>query len=187
MLRFAPLFLAAVIICGLLLTRLAQAPEGQELIGKPAPEWEVTDWIHSEPLQLKNIRGKVVLVRFWTTPDCPFCAASAPSLNEFHKKYHAQGLEVIGFYHHKSLSPLNPQDVKKYADRFGFQFPVAIDDEWKTLKRWWLEGRERDWTSVSFLIDKQGIIRSIHPGGQYVKGDPEYAKLQEMIEKLLKE
>lgn len=161
--------------------------EGKELIGTHAQEWEVQDWFNSSPLRLQDLKSKVVLVRFWTAPGCPFCAASAPALNEFYEKYHGQGLEVIGFYHHKSSGPLDPKEVQRHIERFGFKFPVAIDYEWKTLKKWWLEGRPRAWTSISFLIDKKGVIRHIHTGGQYVKGDRDYAELQAKIEELLRE
>jgi len=87
--------------------------------------------------------------------------------------------------HNKSPSPLDPAQVKAFARDFGFQFPVAIDPNWQTLNRWWLDGRERAWTSVSFLIDRQGIIRYVHPGGSYVKGDADYAALKAKIEELL--
>jgi hypothetical protein len=70
---------------------------------------------------------------------------------------------------------------------FGFPFPVAVDPEWQTLKRWWLTDAERKWTSVTFLIDKKGIIRHIHPGGSYIKGDKAYQAMQAKIEELLKE
>ncbi|PIW64933.1 MAG: hypothetical protein COW12_04255, partial [Candidatus Omnitrophica bacterium CG12_big_fil_rev_8_21_14_0_65_45_16] len=155
----------------------ANRVEGSELIGEAAEPWEVRDWLHSEPLKLADLKGKVLLVRFWTAPGCPFCAASAPALNKFYEKYHDQGLEVIGFYHHKSAEPLSVEDVEVYAKKFGFQFPIVIDYDWKTLRHWWIEDREERWTSVSFLIDKEGIIRHIHTGGQYVKGDRDYIQL----------
>lgn len=158
-----------------------------KLIGTKPTEWSVTNWINSSPLQLADLRGKVVLVRWWTAPDCPYCRATAPALNEFYEMYHAQGLEVLGFYHHKAKEPLDPASVKKYADNFGFKFPVAIDVNWKTLHQWWLDGGKRNFTSVSFLIDKHGVIRHIHPGGEYVKGDKDYAKMKAQIEKLLAE
>src|SRR3989338_8628837 len=178
---FVMLALVLVFLCG----DGNRPKEGDELIGQPAPEWDVRDWINSKPLQLNDLRGKVVLVRFWTAPGCPFCAASAPALNEFYEKYHEQGLEVIGFYHHKSPEPLKTQDVKQYAEKFGFKFSVAIDYDWKTLRNWWLDADERRWTSVSFLIDKEGIIRHIHPGGQYVKGDRDHIQLEAKIQQLL--
>jgi len=92
---------------------------------------------------------------------------------------------VIGIYHHKGSRELNKKNVRKLAGQMGFQFPVAIDHNWKTLKRWWLDGNQRDWTSVSFLIDKNGTIHHIHPGGQYVEGDQDYAILKSKIEELL--
>lgn len=161
--------------------------EGSELLGKSAQEWEVGDWMNSKPLQLKDLRGKVVLIRFWTAPGCPYCVASAPALNEFYEKYREQGLEVIGFYHHKSSSPLDTQEVQRYVRKFGFKFPVAIDYDWKTLRNWWFGHDERRWTSVSFLISRRGIIRHIHTGGQYVKGDGDYAQLEVAIQRLLEE
>ncbi|MEO5803918.1 MAG: redoxin domain-containing protein [Verrucomicrobiota bacterium] len=157
----------------------------QKLIGTPAPEWSVTNWINSPPLELKDLRGKVVLVRWWTAPDCPYCKATAPALNEFHEKYSARGLQIIGFYHHKSDEPLRIEEVKRFTKTFGFKFPVAIDPDWKTLHRWWLDQGKENWTSVSFLIDRRGIIRRIHPGGKYVRGDKDYTELKAKIEELL--
>ena len=163
------------------------ASSSDKLIGATPPEWHVTNWMNSAPLQLADLRGKVVLVRWWTAPDCPYCRATAPALNEFYETFHTNGLEVIGFYHHKSSEPLDVETVKKYAHDFGFKFPVAIDAQWNTLHQWWLDGGRRNFTSVSFLIDKRGVIRHIHPGGEYVKGDRDYAKMKAQIEKLLAE
>ena len=81
------------------------------MVGKAAPEWHVTNWMNSPELRLADLRGKVVLVRWWTAPDCPYCRATAPALNEFYDKYHAEGLEVIGFYHHKAPEPLRIEQV----------------------------------------------------------------------------
>ncbi|OGW85729.1 MAG: alkyl hydroperoxide reductase [Omnitrophica bacterium RIFCSPHIGHO2_02_FULL_46_11] len=180
---FTMLALAFLFLCG------AEGPseERDDLIGQPAQEWQVREWMNSNPLQLKDLRGKIVLVRFWTAPHCPFCAASASALNEFYEKYHDQGLEVIGFYHHKLPAPLEPKAVQRYAEEFGFKFPVAIDYDWKTLKNWWLDADDRRWTSISFLIDKNGMIRHIHSGGQYVKGDSEYAQMDSKVQELLRE
>jgi peroxiredoxin len=156
------------------------------LVGTRAKPWRVTDWINSSPLALKDLRGKVVLVRWWTAPGCPFCAATAPALNGFHAHYKDKGLTVIGFYHHKARAPLKVGAVKRAVKKFGFQFPVAIDPKWQTLKSWWLD-KKRGWTSVTFLIDRKGVIRHIHPGGKYVKGDKAYQALRAKIEELLKE
>jgi peroxiredoxin len=163
----------------------APALDLQQLLGRPALPWHVDHWFNSPPLELKALRGRVVLVRFWTAPDCPFCSASAPALNDFHVRYTQRGLTVVGFYHHKARSPLQPNDVERYAKLFGFVFPIATDSGWRTLRRWWLDEQPRAFTSASFLIDRHGIIRYIHPGGKYVQGDAAHAALQAMIERLL--
>lgn len=163
---------------------IAAAPiEGTELIGTRAPQWDVTDWINSRQWSLDELRSSVVLVRWWTGPECPYCALSAPYLNTWYGQYYAKGLVVIGLYHHKSAQPLSRKHVEQLVQRYGFTFPAAIDPEWQTLKRWWLDGHDRQWTSVSFLIDRGGVIRYIHPGGSYSEEDVRV--MEAMIQQLL--
>jgi hypothetical protein len=94
---------------------------------------------------------------------------------------------VVGLYHHKSDAPLDPAAVRRSAEKFGFRFPVAVDPRWRTLRRWWLGGSDRKWTSVSFLIDRGGVVRFVHPGGQRARGDKVYEVLKAKAEELLKE
>ena len=157
------------------------------MLGRKAPDWAGMFWVNSTPLTLPELAGKVVLIRWWTAPGCPYCRATAPALNEFHQHYRDRGLQVIGFYHHKSAEPLDVATVQEHISRLGFEFPVAIDPEWRTLKQWWLNGDSRRWTSVSFLLDRRGVLRHIHPGGEYVKGDRDYRILEAKIEELLAE
>ncbi|HUF64298.1 MAG TPA: TlpA disulfide reductase family protein [Verrucomicrobiales bacterium] len=160
---------------------------GDGVIGKPAPGWETADWMPDRPLRLADLRGRVVLVRWFTSEECPYCSATAPALNALHDAYGERGLQVLGFYHHKKEGPLRIEDVRKTVKQYGFTFPVAVDREWKTLRRWWLDGRDRAWTSVSFLIDSRGIVRFVHPGGKYEKGDAVYLALEWKIRDLLRE
>ncbi len=155
-------------------------------LGKRAPEWENLQWVQGGPLTLEALRGKAVLVRWFTAAQCPYCSATAPALNEFHKDYGGRGLQVVGMYHHKSASPFGVEDVRQVIAQYGFAFPVAIDPSWENLERWWLKYPGRRWTSVSFLLDAKGTIRHIHPGGKYVKGDEDYQALVKAIEALLK-
>ncbi len=179
-------WLMAVLVLGFGLSSVLADDQGAALLGAKAKEWHLEQWQNSTPLTLEELKGKVVLVRWWMAPDCRYCAATAPALNEFHAAYMDKGLVVVGAYHHKSTGPLKVEEVKAQAEKLGFKFPVAIDPEWKTLKDWWLDKQDRDFTSVSFLIDKQGVIRFVHPGGQFVKGDKNYAALKGKIEELLK-
>ena len=161
--------------------------DGTELIGSPAPPWDVREWIGSPPLSLADLRGKVVLVRWFTSPDCPYCHASAPALNRFHHDYARCGLAVIGMYHHKGNAPLTLDAVRGWVRDYGFQFPVGVDRDWRSLRRWWLDGAHRDFTSVSFLVDRRGVIRHIHPGGALAPGTPDFTSMQAKIEQLLAE
>jgi thiol-disulfide isomerase/thioredoxin len=94
--------------------------EGNALIGLHPEGWTARDWINSKPLSLDALRGKVVLVRWWTAPGCAFCEASAPALNNFWRRYGSRGLVVVGFYHHKSSEPLSLANVKRQSRKFGF-------------------------------------------------------------------
>ena len=163
------------------------AGNGVELIGTAAPEWEASDWIGSPPLTLASLRGKVVLVRWFMSTDCPYCTASAPALRQLHADYRDRGVVVIGMYHHKNPEPLDVAKVQGWVKDFGFNFPVAVDRDWRTLNRWWLKAGPRDFTSVTFLIDKEGTIRHIHPGGTMALGTPDFAAMKAKVEQLLAE
>jgi peroxiredoxin len=180
---------AALTIVGGGARALAAQPEGAELVGTAAPGWTVSEWIgaNGRPVAWADLRGKVVLVRWFTSAECPFCHASAPVLNRFHRDYAKRGLVVIGMYHHKRPEPLTLDAVRATVRDYGFEFPVGVDRDWKTLNRWWLGSRKRDFTSVSFLVDRRGVIRHIHPGGTIDLGKPDGAALQKKVEQLLVE
>ena len=161
------------------------AEAGAELIGTTAPDWTLGDWIGSPPLSLAALRGKVVLLRWFTDTACPYCSLTAPALNQLHHDYAARGLVVIGVYHHKRNDALDLAAVRGWTRDYGFQFPVAVDRDWRTLRSWWLDGHQRAFTSVSFLIDRHGVIRQIHPGGTLALGTPEYKALRARIDELL--
>jgi thiol-disulfide isomerase/thioredoxin len=128
----------------------------------------------------------VVLVRWFMSTDCPYCSATAPALNQLHEDYAGRGLVVVGMYHHKNPTPLDVRAVRGWARDFGFQFPVAIDRDWRNLRRWWLDAGPRQFTSVSFLLDRDGIIRHIHPGGTMALGSRDYAAMKGRVEELLR-
>jgi peroxiredoxin len=172
-------------LCALMLVAFS-GRDYEHLLGTKAPAWTVSHWINTEPMDLADLRGKVVLVRWWTGPRCPFCRASAAALNEWYQTYKDDGLVVVGLYHPKSPSPLYLEDVATLAQNMGFNFPIGIDPDWSTLRRWWLDPvPDAKFTSVSFLVDHQGIIRHIHPGGDYVMGDDDHTAMQAAIEEQL--
>jgi thiol-disulfide isomerase/thioredoxin len=161
---------------------LAAAPasatdSGAGLLGRPAPAFRFERWSRGGPLSLESLRGKVVLVRWWTD-GCHYCAATLPALETLRERHGRDGLVVIGAYHPKPPREVKDRKVLAYADKLGFSGPIAVDREWSTLDRYWLGGHpERTWTSVSFLIDRAGVIRWLHGGGEYhLSSDPEHAR-----------
>ncbi|MBA3462971.1 MAG: TlpA family protein disulfide reductase [Deltaproteobacteria bacterium] len=160
------------------------------MIGTTPPEWQAERWMNSPPLELAKLRGSVVMVRWWTA-GCPFCSTTAPALRAFDREYTPRGLRVIGMYHHKEDTPFEPKVYENTAKKYELTFPVAFDPEWRTLESWLRDANGREvstgWTSVTFLLDKRGVIRHVHPGGSYVEGEPAHAELRAQIERLLAE
>ncbi|HEY6176062.1 MAG TPA: redoxin domain-containing protein [Kofleriaceae bacterium] len=155
------------------------------VIDQPAPPWQVSQWFNSPPLTLEQLRGKVVLVRWFTGPSCPFCSGTAPTLRALHERYADKGLVVVGMYHHKDDTPLDPEQVEGWIKHYGYRFPVAIDKDWTTIRKWWLDGHERGYTSPSFLIDKTGVVRRVHLGGLIAPEGPDIAAIDADVERLL--
>jgi thiol-disulfide isomerase/thioredoxin len=173
--------------------KVAIGPEADQadvssIVGKPAPAWDLATWFNGPPRRIEDLRGQVVLVRWFMSSECPYCSATAPSLIELHDSYADRGLTVVGMYHHKSEGPLVVDDVRSLVtDHYRFRFPVAIDDDWKTLKRWWLDAHPRSWTSMSFLVDRGGTVRYVHLGGEYATDSADYRQMKAWIEELLAE
>lgn len=153
-----------------------------DLKGTQAAEWTLVEWINSPPLRLADLRGRVVLARWFTMPFCEDCLATAPALRGFDERYRDLGLSVIGMYFHNERTV---EDVQQIVREYGYHFPVAIDRSARTKRLWCLGRYDHGYTSATFLLDRGGKIRYIHPGGRYVEGDAEYAVIESMIEQLL--
>ena len=173
-----------------LLSRTSQDP----LIGKPAGKLNGVTWLGMSPewpypVSDSKDSGKVTVIRWWTAPGCPYCRNSAPALNKWHKEFGGDKLMVAGLYHHKSSTPFTTGQVRKYASDLSFQFPAGIDNGWSNLNEWWLQSGRRSWTSTTFIIDKAGIIRAIHPGGEYIadSNDPDFIAIDNLIRTLINE
>ncbi|MEX1366365.1 MAG: TlpA disulfide reductase family protein [Nannocystaceae bacterium] len=168
---------------------------GRDRVGQPAPAWGPMQWLLSDPLSLSDLRGRVVLIRFWTDT-CPFCRATAPALAELDADYRERGVSVIGMYHPKprGAEPTR-QHVAEVVEGWGWRFPVALDLDWSVLDAFWLADADREYTSVSFVLDRQGVIRYVHPGPEFHPDGPashdqcrrDYAEVREVLEALLAE
>jgi len=131
-------------------------------------------WIDARP----DLKGKVALVRWWTN-GCPLCAGSAPQLSELAKK-----ASFVAVYHPKPPRDVTADQVRRYAAAIGMPGALAVDRDWAVLDRWMPPDR-RTFTSLTFLLDKKGKIRHVHPGGE-VTAD-EAKELSRKIDALLAE
>jgi thiol-disulfide isomerase/thioredoxin len=149
---------------------------GVELLGTPAPSWTFDRWLRTKPMSLDRLRGKVVLMRWWTE-GCHYCESTLPVLERLRKE-HPNDLVVIGVFHPKPPHEVSNKHILAVADELGFGGPIAFDRDWKTLDRYWLDAEpDRNWTSVSFLIDRDGVIRWVQGGGEYYPtDDPRHAR-----------
>lgn len=144
--------------------------------GKPAPEFRVGgEWFNSDTLTLKDLRGQVVLVDFWTYT-CINCQRTLPYLKSWYDKYNDKGLVIIGVHAPEFEFEKDPKNVAQAIKDFGIIYPVMQDNDFST----WRAYKNNYWPA-KYLIDKDGNIRYTHFG----EGD--YDKTESAIQELLKE
>ena len=86
---------------------------------------------------------------------------------------------MIGAFHPKPAPRDVPADrVQKAARELGFDFPIVLDNDWQYLREIWLASGDREFTSASFLVDRKGLIRFIHPGPEFFPSNKETDRLQ---------
>ena len=134
--------------------------------GTAAPEITSPTWLNSEPLRLDHLRGKVVMVEFWTF-GCWNCRNIEPYVKEWHEKYAVKGLVVIAVHSPEFKYEYDVEKVKDYIREHRIPYAVPIDNEFRNWRRY----RNHYWPTL-YLIDKQGNIQYTHIGeGSY--GDTE--------------
>ena len=134
-----------------------------------------SQWLNSPPLQAADLKGKVVVVNFWTY-SCINCLRTLPYLKAWAKRYHDQGLVVIGVHAPEFAFERDIGNVKRATVDLGVDYPVAIDNDHAV---WNAFGNEY-WPAF-YVIDPQGRIRYHHFG----EGD--YGKSEQVIRQLLAE
>jgi thiol-disulfide isomerase/thioredoxin len=144
---------------------------------KKAPEFTgITGFVNTPaPIKLADLRGKVVLVHFWTYP-CINCIHTIPYLNDWYQKYSNKGLVIIGVQTPEFSDEKNIDNVKAAVIHFQIKYPVILDNNYATWNAFGNNYWPRD-----YLVDNQGYIRYSHIG----EGD--YAQTEQMIQSLLAE
>lgn len=173
---------------------LPAARGGQDLVGTVMPAVRFDRWLNTTGNRPPEGKGAVTLYRWWTDT-CPFCAKTLPAIEQLRREFGPRGLKVVAVYHPKPPGDVADAKVLAAARRIGWNGAIAIDSHWDALRNMWLSTGQRRATSVSFLVDAQGVIRFVHPGVQYFpSSDPEaaqenadYLLLRRAIDKLLPE
>jgi cytochrome c biogenesis protein CcdA/thiol-disulfide isomerase/thioredoxin len=132
-------------------------------------------WFNSDPLTIKGLKGKVVLIDFWTY-SCINCQRTFPYLKDWHGKYKDKGLVIIGVHSPEFEFEKNPENVQKAISDFGIEYPVLQDNNFAT----WNAYSNRYWPA-KYLIDKDGYVRYVH------FGEGAYAETEKVIQELLNE
>ncbi len=121
-------------------------------------------WINSKPLRIEGLRGKVVLVDFWTF-SCINCLRTIPHLKRWHAKYKSKGLVIVGVHTPEFEFEKDPEKVKEAVKKLGITYPVAMDNAMET----W-EAYDNHYWPAKFLVDKDGFVSYVHFGeGNYAQ------------------
>lgn len=140
-----------------------------------APELTgITGYLNTdEGLQLQDLRGKVVLIDFWTYT-CINCLRTLPHLVEWDRKYQDQGLVIIGVHTPEFEFEKKRENVAMAIEKYGIEYAVVQDNDYAT----WRAFRNRYWPH-KYLIDAEGYVRYDHIGeGAYAETE---AKIQELL------
>jgi cytochrome c biogenesis protein CcdA/thiol-disulfide isomerase/thioredoxin len=144
--------------------------------GKAPAIADITEWLNTpdgKPVSLPGLRGKVVLVDFWTY-SCINCQRSIPHVEALSKAYQAAGLQVIGVHTPEFVFERDPGNAASATKTMGITYPVALDNGYATFDNY----RNQYWPA-EYLIDAQGNVRHISFG----EGD--YTQTEKLIRQLL--
>ncbi|MCJ2877153.1 cytochrome c biogenesis protein DipZ [Rhizobium pusense] len=161
----------------------ATAPDGDAAAMRPALPVEGTapsldgavEWLNSPPLTREDLRGKVVLIDFWTY-SCINCIRTLPYVRAWAEKYRDQGLVVIGVHAPEFAFEKKIDNVRQAVAGFKIEYPVAIDNDYRIWRAF-----DNSYWPAHYLIDAKGQIRYHHFG----EGD--YRETEEAIQDLLRE
>jgi len=135
----------------------------------------IEEWLNTggEELTLEGLEGEVVLIDFWTY-SCINCQRTFPYLTAWDDKYRDDGLTIIGVHSPEFAFEKVVSNVEDAADRYGIQYPIAIDNEFRTWREW----DQRFWPA-HYLIDQTGTVRQVH------YGEGKYEETELLIQQLL--
>jgi len=155
---------------------IEDAKNNSDFAKAPNPAFEgATKWLGSEPLTLEKLKGKVVLIDFWTY-SCINCIRTLPYLTSWDQKYRDQGLVVIGVHSPEFAFENIEKNVLAAMKQYNIQYPVVQDNDFAIWKSY-----DNHYWPAKYLIDADGNIRDMH------FGEGAYMETEQKIIQLLKE
>jgi thiol-disulfide isomerase/thioredoxin len=169
-----------------------QSRSGRELIGRQL-DLAGLRWLNTAGKAPVALTGKVTLVRWWTD-SCPYCTRSLPAITRLQKQFAGQDFQTVGVYHPKPPRAVDEPEFLRAAEQRDYHGAVAVDADWSVLERIYRHNHPGSPTSVSFIVDRSGTVRYVHPGPVFESTDDpsrasanrDYEEIKSVIELLLK-
>ena len=170
---------------GVVSTSISRLTSGDQMISSgtvveetkapTAPEISSGQWINSEPVTLKSLHGRVVLLEFWTFA-CYNCRNTLPTVKKWDAQYRDKGLTIIGVHTPELDYERNVDNLRKEVAALGITYPVVTDNDYSTWRTYKVDA----WPTL-FVLDKEGRVRWTHVG------EGAYNETEDVIKKLLAE
>ncbi|MBE1162255.1 redoxin domain-containing protein [Dyella acidiphila] len=152
----------------------ADATAQEAAVSAPAPDFSGADrWYNSAPLSMGSLRGKVVLVEFWTR-ECINCLNVLPHTRALYQQYAKDGLVVVGVHTPEYDEERDPAALQAAIQHYQISWPVAMDNE----SRIWNAYGNRYWPAL-YLIDRNGRVVYSHIG------EGNYGETEQRVRELL--
>jgi cytochrome c biogenesis protein CcdA/thiol-disulfide isomerase/thioredoxin len=153
------------------------APHSNLPVYATAPDFAgISDWLNTpgdKPLTIAGLRGKVVLIDFWTY-SCINCLRTLPHLRAWYTAYHKDGFDIVGVHTPEFAFEHVLSNVDGAVKRFHVTWPVALDNDYDTWNAW-----SNQYWPADYLVDQRGDVRA------YSFGEGDYAKTEHDIRQLL--
>jgi len=184
----------ALAACGANQPAAPVTARGQQnpLVGQPLGSLAALRWIDRDGKAPDLAAQPLTLFRWWMI-ECPFCRASLPDLMELQKRF-APHLQFAAVFHPKGGGPFPDAALQDSLHELGVTAPLARDDDWKVLEPLLERGKLTAATSISVLVDREGIIRWVHPGprlhrglgAEFAAADAAFRELEQVVAQLLR-
>jgi thiol-disulfide isomerase/thioredoxin len=175
------LLVALLSLLAVVAIRLGHSAAPEEKMSMPAPDFpRGSRWLQSEPLTVSALRGRVLVLHFWTF-GCINCQHNYPVYKAWQEQYAGKAVKLVGVHTPEFPSEADVANVEREVRRHGLKYPVVIDNDSRIWKAW----RNHFWPSI-YLVDKRGQVR-YHWDGELDLDAAEGRQFARHIDELLAE